>query len=187
MRRLITTIAVVMMAIGVTAPAQAERRLTCGPGEVNAAFQALPVGFHIVNEQGSNNKMAGLGGAIAACQYRVFFDGATFTFREGEPFVGGIIWLNEYKDLGISRQEAIADINTIVDTVTLNKVGDPPVEQDLMSSAFKNFEHPQLGQTVYQSRGFITELEVGTYESLWVASISGVPIASAEVTIEIIP
>lgn len=188
MHRLIAVVAVVAMALGLTVPAQAEKPHTCGTGEVNAVFQALPVGFNIVNDQGRSLKTAGLGGGFDACTLPLFRDGDTYTFREGEPFISHVTYVYDYVRLGVSRDEAITEISELVDTVTLNKVGDPPVEQSLMTTAFKNFNHPEFGLTVYQTRAFITELEVGTYESRFsVDNGTGIPTGEAVVTIEIIP
>jgi hypothetical protein len=67
------------------------------------------------------------------CQYRLYRDGETFIFCEGDYILGGIVFFWEYKLLGIPREEAIADIELNEDRVWIDGV-----EMPLMHTVFKN-------------------------------------------------
>ena len=97
------------------------------------------------------------------CQYRLYRDGETFTFCEGDYILGGIVFFWEYKLLGISREEAIADIELNEDHVWIDGV-----EVPLMHTAFKNGVRPSTGDMeVYQHVAFIRQLSVGEHVSYW--------------------
>ena len=97
------------------------------------------------------------------CQYRLYRDGETFTFCEGDYILGGIVFFWEYKLLGISREEAIADIELNEDRVWIDGV-----EMPLMHTAFKNGVRPSTGDMeVYQHVAFISQLPVGEHVSYW--------------------
>jgi len=159
---------------------------SCGSGEIQSALQALPVGFHIVNEQLNDIKMAGLGEGVANCQYRFFGPGTT-SYRASDLILGGVVYFWDYKKLGMTRQEAIDDILRIEDRVWLGPEGGPLVEQELTYTSFKNFNHPDLGVSVYQQRALIIQLEPGVYESYWESYYDGELEASNTVTLIVEP
>lgn len=161
----------------------------CGSGEVQSTLQALPVGFVNVNNMNSSVKIAGLGGGVDRCQYRLYFDGQIATFHASDFILGGVSWTDPYVQSGHSREEAIDEIQKIEDRVFLLRQdsSEPPIEQQLMHTAFKDMLHPSLGHIVYQSRGYITQLEPGIYESLWISTVDGVEVDRATVTLEILP
>jgi hypothetical protein len=159
----------------------------CGPGEVNSVLQALPVGFTLVNDFNNSIKKAGLGGGVGHCQFRVFFDGATFTYCERDLILGGLVWLDPYKAQGISRDEAIASISAIQDIIEFGPVGGSLVDQDLEYTSFKDVNHPVLGLTVYQQRAFTAQLDPGEYESVWTATFDDGTQTSATVRIVVLP
>jgi hypothetical protein len=134
----------------------------------------------------------GLLEAFATCQYRVFFDGRAFTFNESDHVVGGIAWLSDYKAAGISRDEAISEIEGIDDRVWLAKrqpdgsLGER-IEQSLTRTAYKGLLHPVFGQIVYQHRAFVTQLPAGEYVSYWESTSAGLPTESAIVELLILP
>ena len=56
-----------------------------------------------------------------------------------------------------------------------------------MQTAFKNFNHPNLGISVYQQKALITQLEPGVYESYWESYYDGELWASNTVTLVVEP
>ncbi len=178
----------VVIFLGASRSAQAgppERH--CGMGEVQAALQALPVGFYTVSNGLSDIKMGGLGAGVANCQYRLFFDGQTFTFSTSNRILGGVVYMLDYQDQGMTRSEAIQAILAIQDRVFLGPEGGPLVEQELTTTTFKDMVHPALGHIVYQHRAIITQLPPGEYESLWMFSHPVIPDFSATVHLDIEP
>jgi hypothetical protein len=138
----------------------------CGTGEVQSALQALPIGFLIVD-----NDKAGLGAGIRHCLYTPFEEGTTFAFDSSDHILGGFANFIPLELLGVTRQEGIELLLDAEDRIFLGPVGTPDdqlVEQELTMSAFKDMIHPELGHIVYQTKGFITELEPGTYLSRYV-------------------
>jgi hypothetical protein len=117
---------------------------------------------------------------------------ATFTFTDEDVFLGGIVQLYDYENAGLSREEAIADLESIQDRVWLAEVLSGGVtgawvEQPLMRTAYKNIESAVLGLTVLQQRAFITSLPPGEYLSYWESSYQGVPDLTALVRLIIAP
>ena len=151
----------------------------CTVGDAEAIFQATPVASAMF-VRGQDHP--GLLEALSRCQYRLFFEGDSYTFCEGDVIAGGLFWIYPYKEFGVSRAFAIADIALVVDRVWLNGV-----EQVLKQTAFKNVNHPIFGQSVYQSRAFVAQLPVGDYVSVWVSSYPGYPDSTATVTLHIVP
>ena len=106
--------------------------------------------------------------------------------------VGGVAYLYEYQQLGLTRQEAIAELETFSDQVWLSEVlPDGSIgerdEQPLVQTAYKNVMSANLGLTVYQHRAFITQLPAGEYLSEWESTSSGSLIESAVVRLIITP
>ena len=97
------------------------------------------------------------------CQYRLYEDGETFTFCEGDYILGGVVSFLPYKVLGISREEAIGYMELYEDRVWIDGVQMP-----LMRTAFKNGVRPSTGEMdVYQHAAFISQLPVGEHTSYW--------------------
>ncbi len=124
----------------------------------------------------------GLLDAYGRCQYRIFRDGETFTFCEDDFFLGGTVVFWDYKVAGISRAEAIAEMELASDRVWLDGV-----EQVLERTAYKNLKSVNLGLLVYQVRGFVTQLPPGDHVSVWVGSFPGTPDETATVHLDILP
>jgi hypothetical protein len=124
----------------------------------------------------------GLLEAYSNCQYRVFRDGATYTFCEDDFIVGGIVAYWDYKVDGISRAEAIGILETAVDRVWLDGV-----EQTLRVTAYKDLNSVNLGVIVYQVRAFVTQLQPRDYVSLWVATYPDGSSDTATVYLHILP
>ncbi len=130
--------------------------------------------------------------ALNECQYRLFNDGAEYTFNEDDVFLGGASLIYDYKAAGVTRAEAIAEIEMVETRVWLAEVlpdgeAGELVEQPLMRTAYKNFIHDLFGLVVYQQRGFITQLPPGDYVSTWVARLPEVFDETATVYLHILP
>jgi len=97
---------VIGLIAGSAATAGSTPKAPCTYGEAQHTFQA-PYNSIDPNVPGSGNE----------CQYRLFIDGETFTFCEGDFILGGVIYFWEYQALGMSRKEAIADIELYDDHV----------------------------------------------------------------------
>lgn len=189
-RRLGLGVAIALVtAFAVLSPASGSPDRACTNGDAQALVQALPVAS-AMRLRGHDHP--GLLEAFAACQYRVFFDGRTFTFSESDHFVGGIAWFADYKAAGISRDEAIAEIESTEDRVWIAKrqpdgsIG-ARVAQPLTRTAYKGLLHPVFGQVVYQHRAFVSQLPAGEYVSYWESTSQGLPTESATVQLVILP
>jgi hypothetical protein len=158
----------------------ASLRQSCTMGDAEAVFQALPVAAGVMRPRGQDHP--GLLEASFNCQYRLWFDGESFTFCEDDVIVGGIVYFWEYKALGIARDAAIADIELFTDRVWLNGV-----EQLLRRTAYKDANLAGLGTSVYQHRAFITQLPAGDYVSVLEETHPGLPDFTATVEIHILP
>lgn len=162
----------------------------CTTGDALAMFEALQVATNVMRPRGIEAPK--LLDTLSRCQYRLFRNGATFTFSEEDTFLGGVLWLYDYDNLGLTREEAIADLESIQDRVWLAEVQPggatgPWVEQPLMRTAYKNIESAVFGLTVLQHRAFITRLPPGEYWSYWESRSPGAPDVTATVRLSITP
>jgi hypothetical protein len=142
----------------------------CSEGEASSFFQEAPRAFNFEHDNGAFADRLGDHG-FALCQYRVFLDKWTFTFCEYDTFVGGLYLYWDYEAQGMTREDAIADIEAVHDRVWLarrdrGKLG-PRIEQPLQSTAYKDLQDPEDGKIVFQHRAFFGKLPVGEYESFW--------------------
>ncbi len=154
------------LAASSVAAADSAQRKVCTTGDALSNFEA-PL-QHIIGD--------------FSCQYRLFLDGRTFTYCEDDVILGGINPLAEYKALGWSREEGIADLERTADRVWVDGV-----EQPLMRTAYKDGQHPVFGHSVYQHRAFITQLAVGDHVSYWEETLDGSVDATATVYLRILP
>jgi hypothetical protein len=152
---------------------------TCTEGDLAALGQELPVAYAMY-QNGQDHP--GLLEAYLDCQYRVFFDGATYTYCEGQTILGGIVELDFYKAEGISRKEAIGFIELAGDRVWIDGV-----EQTLHESAYKDYNRPGVGITVFQNRSFTIALPAGDHVSTYVGTYPGYPDFTATITLHILP
>jgi hypothetical protein len=109
---------------------------SCTTGDVEALLQNLPVPNQVMRPRGQDHP--GLLDALADCQYRLFRDGETFVFSADLPFLGGVVWVSDYVNLGITHQEAIADLKLHVDQVWLAEV---------LPGRFRRVSIPASGRT----------------------------------------
>lgn len=164
----------------------------CDWGDVQATFQALPVGHHIVNDQGRAIKASGLGGGVAECQLRVFLEvspytGEAWTFCEHDLILGGVVWLFPYPLDGWTLAEAKADMSLGEEHFFVGPAGGPLVEQVAHTTAFKHFDHPSWGLTLYRQHGFFGQFAPGNYESLWVSYWDGELMEEVAVPFTVLP
>jgi hypothetical protein len=116
------------------------------------------------------------------CQYRLFWDGDTMTFCEDDVILGGVVAFWAYKASGISRADAIADLDLITDRVWLDGVA-----QVLTVTAYKDANHPLFGRLVYNHRAFITQLPPGDHVSVYVQSYPGEPDFVSTIYLHVLP
>jgi hypothetical protein len=131
-------------------------------------------------------------GLSPACQYRLFFDGQEFTFHEDDWFLGGVTYLYGYKLDGVTRPEAIADLEKHEARLWLSEIGPggaigPAVEQTLMETGYKDAMHPVFGQVVYRQDAIILQLPPGDYLSTFEDSYDGGEVSHSEVILHILP
>lgn len=162
---LVATLLLLAATLAPAAPAQARGQDTqCGRGEVQSALQALPVGLYTV-PQGK----AGLGGGATNCRYSVWPNPDTDVyFTSSDHILGAVVNFIPLELLDVSPQEAVEILQTAEDRVFLKPAGAPDdqyVEQQLTATVFKSMNHPDFGHIVYQTKGFITQLEPGDYTS----------------------
>jgi hypothetical protein len=135
--------------------------------------------------------------AVTNCQYRLFFDGATFTFAQQDVFLGGInlSWDVETAGLlGITREEAIADLEATETRVWLARVESDGtvgalVEQPLLRTPYKDGVHPALGRVVQQHRAYITSLPAGEHLSIFEMTwqeFHGLPAGEFQATVHLV-
>lgn len=163
--------------VGASAATQPER---CTIGDASALFQVSPLPNQVMRPRGQDHP--GLLDAYSRCQYRLFRDGETFTFCQDDFFLAGTVAFFDYKAAGVSRAEAIAEMELFNDRVWLDGV-----EQALSRTAYKDLNSVTLGLTVYQVRGFIAHLPPGDHVSVWVGSYPGTPDDIATVYLHILP
>jgi hypothetical protein len=152
----------------------------CTVGDAQALFQVLAVPYSVMKLRGQDHP--GLLAAFDECQYRLFFDGESFTFCEADVIVGGVVLFWDYKAVGISRAAAIADLEQSVDRVWLNGQ-----EQVLQRTGYKNVNSPDFGLIVYQQRAFIAQLAPGDYVSVYLSTYPGFPDFTATVQLHVLP
>lgn len=188
MRARFVSFAITAGLLLVGAPARANDDV-CTYGDAQALFQELPLPVNIMRPRGLTH--AALLENLSRCQYRVFRDGQTFTFHDDDWTLGGVVHGWDYVTSGISRAEAVADIELIDDHVYLARVRpdgtiEPAVEQPLMHTAYKDLDTP-FGRLVFQHRAFIRQLPAGEYVSTWVSYYPGLEPETATVWLVIVP
>jgi len=159
-------------------------------GDVAAALQAFEIGTFYAGTFPTNIKLAGLGG-IANCQFRFFApvkltNGERWAFCEDEVFLGGNVWNFDYAAFGISRQDAIDELDYLESTVFFGPAAGAQPEQSLIRTGYKDYIHPEFGRTVATQEAFITQESPGTYVSSWTAFFAGEPIANVVVEIDVV-
>ena len=132
----------------------------CSQGDALAVFESFGT-FVRLNEE------------VPPCQYRLYADREHFTFDDEDWFVGGIAQFFTYEELeqfGMTRDEGIAELETITSQLWLAKIGPrgkvgTPVEQSLMETSYK--DSSLFGGLVYKHVGVILNLPPGDYLSIY--------------------
>jgi hypothetical protein len=114
-----------------------------------------------------------LEGGVPPCQYRLYANREHFTFNDEDWFVGGVAQYFTYEELeqlGMTREEGIAELETITSRLWLAKVSSrgkvgTPIEQSLMQTAYK--DSSLFGGLVYTQVGVILNLPPGDYLSIY--------------------
>lgn len=147
---------------------------TCTRGDVEALLEWPFVAFDQYLA-GESHPRADL---IETCQYRLFLptypDGSPITFREGEPFLGGVVFGEPFDSdqPSASAQELDKiEVRNWLTEVTVAGQGDP-IEQTVLKSGLKRALRGGEVVTVRQW-GVITALPAGEYVSTTVASYAG--------------
>jgi hypothetical protein len=161
-----TVVAMLALVAGSSASANTSSR-PCTLGDAQANFQA-PL-EHLIQ-------------SLGICQYRVFFDGSTFTFCEGDFILGGVNNFVDYKASGLTREEGIDELERYGQRVWLDGV-----EKSLIHTAVKDGIHPRFGHVVYQHYAVITQLAPGHHVSYFEGSTDGVVDFSATVDLDVLP
>lgn len=144
----------------------------CSLGDAQALFNTIEIANEILVRSGATHPWAQ---TLLHCQYRLFWEnghpvlGQPVTFAEDDYFLGGVVAFIPYKQLGMSRAEAIdilklIQVRTWLAKVTENEIGDL-VEQPLMESAIDNSMTASFGLVVARQWGFIGQLPAGEYVS----------------------
>ena len=152
MRLRLTSAAVGFWLALVAAPVSAAPTEPCTLGDARQQFETFPLTFE----------------GVPPCQYRLFFNDQTFTFREGDYFLGGVVRRESYDpSVPGGRDAAIARLERDVFRVWIAEetgggIGEL-VEQPLMRTALKSGQNDQFGTYVWLQWGYITQLPAGEY------------------------
>lgn len=151
----------------------------CSRGDALAVWQAFATMVYVE-------------GGYPPCQYRLFWDREQVTFHEDDWFVGGNSLYILYEQEGLTREQAIAELERLTGRLWLSeidpsgKVG-PAVEQTLMETAYKDMVFADLGLFVFRHVGVILHLRPGDYLSTWQLLRDGKVIDRANVTVHVLP
>lgn len=177
-------VGVVLVASLVPASGTAARadQTRCSYGDARALFQAfVPFFAHQPRET-----------LYPECQYRAFFDGDHVTFFEGDWFVAGSVFFFDYRNVGVSREAAIADLERFTSRLWLSEIGPggapgAALEQSLSRTAYKDLDTVAFGLIVYRHDGVLLHLTRGDYLSRWELSYEGEVIQQAYMTVHVLP
>ncbi len=169
---------VVIGANAVPSAAAAKQEVPCTYGGAQALLRAAPVGA----TQSLRSDRPHLGQLMDRCQFRGYRGGETFTFREGDYIVGGIIQFWTYEEMdefGWSRAKAIEDLRLVTQRVEMATVTDgnsgPFKPVPIIETTYRDAQLAvnDWGHIVYNQRAFITQLPAGEYLVRWTQSYAG--------------
>ena len=168
-----------LFSVAPVAPATANVRPPCSYGDAKALVEAFP-------------PLVVVAGDYPPCQYRLFWDGEHVTFQEADWFVGGVVSFWDYQRSGITRAEAIVELEKYTDRLWLSQIGPggavgTPVELTLANTGYKNTYRKELGLVVYRHSTVILHLPPGDYLSTLVSSYEGEVYEVDEVTLHVLP
>lgn len=161
----------------------------CTIGDVTSDLQAFEIGLYYASGFPGPLKVAGLGGSLN-CQYRFFLtekpNGNPWEFCEDELFLGGAVVLLPYVEAGLSRQEAVEELDRLGSILYFGPVSGAISEQSLVETNDKEVVLPDRGNTVYTQDAFITQQPPGTYLSSWTQTFDGAPQATIDVLVHVV-
>jgi hypothetical protein len=165
----------------------------CTKADAHLLLQQLERGAFLFFARGETDRR--IVDVFQRCQYRLWFDGATFTFRENDVFLGGSVFFwseSELEEMGWTRRQAVADLEAIEARVWLapvlpdGSIGEL-VEQQLRQTPVKTVPHTVFGKSVATQVAFIARLPAGDYVSVYQESKPGEPVFEATVHLHIVP
>lgn len=190
---------------GTLAPQQSEGSFAIGPLLPADESRCTQADAQSIFHNWSGTVWHGLRGEVPSrpaarfgeCQYRLYLDGEMFTFAQGDVILGGVnvFWEFEILDaLGMTREEAIADLEATEERVWLARVqADGTVgeliEQPLSRTPYRDGTYPEIGRVVQQHRAFVTSLPAGEYLSLFWArweAFPGLPAGELNATVRLL-
>jgi hypothetical protein len=191
-RRLIGTVSALVFAvvacIGVQ-PARADTEQPCSYGGAQALLQMAPVAA----TQSDGSDRPHLGQLWEECQFRLYLDGETVTFREDDYILGAIAWWWTYEEMaefGWSRAQAIDDLQLVTDRIEMATVTDGvagPFEP-VPVIVTKYRDAPLFGMhIVFNQRAILTQLPAGEYLVHWTESYPGFPDEDSTVRLLVTP
>lgn len=162
------------------APSENQTNGVCSYGHTRSLLEAFPPFFHYQPPRFE----------YPDCQYRVFLDGEEVTFKEGDWILAGSVLFLEYRQLGLTREEAIAILEGIEQRLWLAEIQPNGqlgtiVEKEILEAGFKDFPSPIFGHSVYKSTGAIMQLEPGQYLSIYQATFEG-DVLESEMVVRVI-
>jgi hypothetical protein len=94
----------------------------------------------------------GTAGAWSNCQFRFYDDTTTHVFTDEEYFLGGIfIWItdDEIEEFGLTRKEAVSDLDSIQDRLFWRAVGEAWTELPITKSTVRGVNAPLFGDVFH--------------------------------------
>ena len=91
-----------------------------------------------------------------------------------------------YKINGVSRKQAIAELDALDWSVLWGPAAGLQADRSLIRTGYKGFHDPDFGTGVYRQDAFITQEEPGTYLSKTTLSSSGSPIIIFDVLVDVV-
>jgi len=165
----------------------------CSLGDAHSLLQAIEV-FNLVmvgRDLQQPRRVLTFGGEVdhpGQCQYRLFEDGATYTFSENDFFLGGAAIAVPYELWEIPPEEVEDQWEEITSRVWLAKLpAGERIEQPLIFTAWRRITSPEWGKVMYSQRGFIGHLSSGEYLSVLEEHWPGYPPDIYEVHLVITP
>lgn len=164
----------------------------CTLGDVHALFQSIVIFAHVQRPLGIDSHMVQrLGNQfVSPCQYRLWNgkdpSGAPIvhTFNAGQYFLGGSTQLWDYGNWGMTREEAVHDLQIteehaflVVADANWGYAEDTLAQHEiaLMSTGYRGSNLRDFGLSVARQQGFIGQLPAGRYISVYTVHYPGNP------------
>lgn len=176
------------VAVAACIGVQPARAQADGPCTYSGA-QALLFEGPVAATQSDRSDRPHLGELWRECQFRLYRDGETVTFRQGDYILGAIaVWWSyqQMDEFGLSRAEAIDDLELVTDQIEIAVVTDgiagPFEPVPVIVTSYRDaqlevaaVEDAAEGHIVFNQRGFISQLPAGEYLVRWTQAYPGFP------------